>query len=196
MRAVVLSAVFCLSTPLLAADPEKASREKWEAVVAAAKKAHDAEVKRSRAAAVAAAEDRIETAKAAYKKAVKNQIPFSKQQEAKLTLERAEDALETAKKYAKSFAEPRFLPSALGVGDVAMLGDGNGGIAVFKIFQVIDKENCLVAFGSELYWCQMRTKGLADGDPIMFQDIVECTGTKQYRTALGGTKTVRVFRAY
>jgi hypothetical protein len=162
------------------------------------------------------AEDNVRRAKDAVEFAAKRDSDFNKR-EAKKLLEAKERELDNAKvaHIAKAerdlinarearakpfteppFNEPRFPPNTLQVGDVAKLGSGPGLISLFEVFQVIDTGNALLKHGDDLYWGEFNTRGIADKDTIKLEGLVECTGTRQYTTPLGTTKTVRVLHEY
>lgn len=68
-----------------------------------------------------------------------------------------------------------------------------------KLFQIIDKENALtewsegIAGDSTLVWLKgFSTDGLADGKTVTISRPVRVTGSKQYTTAMGTSKTVMV----
>jgi hypothetical protein len=66
-----------------------------------------------------------------------------------------------------------------------------------EVVQVVDESNCIIAMGpvrgdSRIWiWRESPTKGLVDGKQYLFGDtIYEVIGTKTYKTAIGGSKTI------
>lgn len=72
----------------------------------------------------------------------------------------------------------------------------------WKVLQVLDKENALMTHfdgfykevNGEAFWFETDTSDLVDGRTYTFDGIWECKGTRQYKAALGGTRTVFVLR--
>lgn len=74
----------------------------------------------------------------------------------------------------------------------------------YEIAQIIDESNMLVAIDnlnlysrykeqeSRLIWLKSSTKGVVDGTRIKLDGVYQITGTKQYTTAIGSSKTVYV----
>ena len=66
----------------------------------------------------------------------------------------------------------------------------------FKVLDVIDDKNVLLSLGSSrIVWLKdFPTKGLVDEQSVRLIGDMECTGTKSYGTAIGGSRTVKVVR--
>lgn len=75
----------------------------------------------------------------------------------------------------------------LAVGEYGSLGD-------VQIVQIVDTNNMLVRIGEdELVWLEgIDTSGLVDDHDFTLTTNLQITGTKQYNTAMGATKTVFV----
>jgi hypothetical protein len=65
---------------------------------------------------------------------------------------------------------------------------------VFKVVQVIDRDNALLSWGAKTYWVELDAAKLADGDTVTVTAFVHHKGTKQYVSAGGVKRTVRLFR--
>ncbi len=72
-----------------------------------------------------------------------------------------------------------------------------------EVFQIIDKDNALVKWSDSslgdmtLVWLKgFSTTGLADGKTMTIGRFVQVTGTRQYATALGGSKTLMVIEPF
>jgi hypothetical protein len=65
-----------------------------------------------------------------------------------------------------------------------------------EVLGIVDDQSCLLKTRNrEIVWLEKyATKGLADGDDVRVLGYVVAHGTKQYETAIGSTKTVRVIQ--
>lgn len=62
-----------------------------------------------------------------------------------------------------------------------------------KIVQIVDESNARISYGPEQAWLKgFSTKNMVDDKFIKIDDWVEIRETKQYKTILGGSKTVFV----
>ena len=123
-----------------------------------------------------------------YKKQITEQTAALGQ--ASVKVDRARGALKTADTW-----EPRTAPNDLRAGDLTKLGVENGLVPIFTVFQVIGPSSALLSFREEIYWVEgIGTSNLADGRTITLHGLVECTGNKQYTSAIGATRTVMAFK--
>jgi hypothetical protein len=70
---------------------------------------------------------------------------------------------------------------------------GKAGVCNYqiRIVQVIDAENMLARFGNRTVWIKgYSTKDVTEGEDRQFGGVMKVSGTKQYETALGVSKTV------
>lgn len=99
-------------------------------------------------------------------------------------------AIQTAK-----YVAPRMNVQSLKVDDIGIVTNDQGQELVVKIQQVIDADNMMVTsttVGRERLWLTMPTAGLVDGKSLTLDKTMEVTGTRQYTTVAGGSKTVFV----
>jgi len=120
------------------------------------------------------------------------------------TKEDRENAIATAKaklESGHSLVPTLKIQNAMKVGDFGRLDS----MAEYEIAQIIDEGNmrlnvrnltfrqARVDYGDSYnVWVKGNTKGLTDGTKIQIEDVFQVTGTKQYNTAIGGSKTVYV----
>lgn len=131
------------------------------------------------------------------------------------TKEDREEAIETFKlktsdeALAAKAAPPLLISNLMKIGDFGYLPDhvvefdGANNSWQFKVQQVVDERNMLVRVarrdhtylnareaGSYLIWIVGKYSGVVDGQAVTFNEVFRVTGTKQYATAIGGSKTV------
>lgn len=131
------------------------------------------------------------------------------------TKEDRDRAIETFKKntsdeaLAAEAAPPLLISNIMDIGDFgyipshAVLFDGALNFWRCKVQQVIDERNMLVKVtrhdatyttareaGSYLIWVVGKYSGVIDGQNVTLKSVFRVTGTKQYTTAIGGSKTV------
>lgn len=108
---------------------------------------------------------------------------------------------------ASKAAPPLLISNTMDIGDFGYLPDhvvpfdGEENSWQFKVQQVVDERNMLVKVtrfshtrGREaatyLIWVVGQYKGVVDDQNVTFNEVFRVTGTKQYPTAIGGSKTV------
>jgi hypothetical protein len=163
-------------------------QDRWRTVVQTERAARKARIE----SAIEAAKTELDNAEKRLKKATGGKQELEEKKavaDAKQRLNRATDLLIGADTW-----EPRISLTDLRVGDFGKLSAGDGFIPTFRVFQVLDAGNALLMYDSEIYWAEMDTSGLVDGRSITLTGIVECTRTRPYTTAIGGTKTVFVLK--
>lgn len=116
----------------------------------------------------------------------------------------SENAAQTLKALSKS-KDPYF-PSLnnLNVGEIGILRDTawySVRLREIEVLQIIDDENMLIEYDSYSHdkcWLKgFQTNGLVDDDRVEgLASLLKVTGTKQYRTAAGGTKTVPLLEPF
>ncbi len=87
------------------------------------------------------------------------------------------------------------------VGEIGFWRDtGFFTLETVKVKQIVDDKSMLVEELTRLkknYWLEgFATRGVVDGDMVRVGCLLEITGTKQYTTVLGATKTVLVLEPY
>ena len=81
------------------------------------------------------------------------------------------------------------------VGAVGVFAGNN--LTPFEVFQVIDGDTMLIKNGKEIMCLEgFSTAGIADKDNVRLAALMQVTGTTQYRTAIGGTRTVFVIEPF
>lgn len=110
-------------------------------------------------------------------------------------------------------APPLLIKNAMGVGDFGYLPDhvldtDEGQCSwQFKVQQVVDESNMLVKvtryshtarseIGDYLIWVVGRYRDVVDGQSVTFPGVFIVSGTKQYTTAIGGSKTVYMLESF
>lgn len=110
-------------------------------------------------------------------------------------------------------APPLLIRNAMGTGDFGYLPDHVVELGEernswqFKVQQVIDERNMLVKVtqfshsrgrevGDYLVWITGRFGDLVDGQSVAFSGVFIVSGTKQYTTAIGGSKTVYMLERF
>jgi len=116
-------------------------------------------------------------------------------------------AKNTDEALASKAAPPLLISNAMDIGDFGYLPDhtvplnGAENSWQFKVQQVVDERNMLVKVtrfnhasrseaGDYLVWVVGKYSGVVDGQTVTFNEVFRVTGTKQYTTAIGGSKTV------
>jgi len=96
--------------------------------------------------------------------------------------------------------KPRIIPNELGYATNNLELDRS---KPMKIFQIVDKKNALVKWAENsmgdmtLVWLKgFSTDGLTDDKTVTIKQPVQVTGTKQYNTTMGGSKTVMVIEPF
>jgi hypothetical protein len=114
---------------------------------------------------------------------------------------------------ASKAAPPLLIKNAMGVGDFGYLPDHvvdteDGQRSwQFKVQQVVDERNMLVKVtqynhsrgaevGDYLIWVVGRYSDVVDGQSVTFPGVFIVSGTKQYTTAIGGSKTVYMLEKF
>lgn len=67
--------------------------------------------------------------------------------------------------------------------------------ALYTVLQIIDQDNALIRMGDDTVWFVRPTAGMLDGKGYAMSECVWASGTRQYKTPLGTTKTVLVLEA-
>ena len=116
-------------------------------------------------------------------------------------IENIKTNLETVKKMTAVIPRYRLRelkPGMIGQLESSLLDTrGFGDSISLEVIQVIDQESCLCKSGDDIYWIETgNTNNLTDGVRVKIDFIVEVKGTKQYRNALGTTKTVLHLKRY
>lgn len=94
---------------------------------------------------------------------------------------------------ASKYVWPDMEPDSLKVGMLGRLGNERGPYA-FEIQTVVDKSNAIVKTGNSYLWLEIPTTGMVDGKRFTFNGLMEVTGTRTYKTVIGGSKTIFVLR--
>lgn len=148
---------------------------------------------------IAKAQQAKERAVEKYKRLVRDKAGYSKQVEAKRSIEGVEKYIENLKngkvKIKSNVREPLLQFSALkATGDFGMIGEG------IVVVQVIDKKTAIIRMmdrrKKDLYWIELDTSDVVDGKEYWLKGLVECVGTKRYTTVTGATHTVQHLRMY
>ena len=100
---------------------------------------------------------------------------------------KAQEAYDKARKTC-----PRLEPAALKVGQDGYFADEYYRPIAFRIYQVIDADAALLAYGGRLFWLDQRGHNLADDAVFTSTARWEVPRTRQYRTRAGENKTVYV----
>ena len=87
---------------------------------------------------------------------------------------------------------PRLEPTALKVGQDGYFADEYYRPIAFRIYQVIDADAVLLAYGGRLFWLDQRGHHLVDDAAFTSTARWEVPRTRQYRTRRGEDKTVFV----
>lgn len=83
----------------------------------------------------------------------------------------------------------KYIPTlALREGSIGVIS-GNG-FQRTKVTQIIDDSNMLCQIFDDTVWVTGNTAGLVDGNGVFLKGLYRCTGTKQYRTILGASRTI------
>lgn len=94
------------------------------------------------------------------------------------------------------WVNPKLDAPNLEVGQIGVVTVNREKPVMYEAVQVIDGENVVIKFSGRLHWLVAPTKGMVDGRSYSLDQIVEVKGTKTYKTAIGGTKTVLELEAY
>lgn len=63
------------------------------------------------------------------------------------------------------------------------------------VLQVVDETNMICKFNQTTYWISgVSTRGFTDQETYRLADVLVVAGTRQYQTAIGGSKTVVVLK--
>lgn len=103
---------------------------------------------------------------------------------------KAQEVYDTVRK-----ACPRLEPAALKVGQDGYFADEYYRPVAFRVYQVIDADAVLLAYGGKLFWLDQRGHGLVDDAVFTSTARWEVAGTRQYRARGGESKTVFVVRS-
>ncbi len=105
---------------------------------------------------------------------------------------------DTLERLDKSLPMPQLILDNLHVGAVGALEFPEGMIGdrtpSFEVMQITDGTNMMVTmFGQRVWVSGVSTAGLVDGKKVELPQVFRITGTKTYKTAIGGSNTVFVF---
>ncbi|MBY0522898.1 MAG: hypothetical protein K2R98_05850 [Gemmataceae bacterium] len=185
MKSATLLLALAAATMACAADDE-ALQAKYKTILAEARKQRDADLEKEQAA-LAKAKKNLATARANKAQAAE----IKKLQDRVDELNQSVKELENTK-----VVLPKVQVSKLTEGKIAVIVGATDKPWTPEVNRIVDENNAVVKWGDKFYWVETPTKDMMEGKKLELVNLYELSGTKTYKTTLGGTNTVPFLKRF